>query len=140
MAPMQRLSPGVYRGQGGGLVQSKTGVIPRKPKPQQPQAMPERSVQPMPRGGSGQGMGGLGGGKFPAPMPENKVSPMIPDAMQRPNLDKFQPPGMGNDMSSILGKTHLGDPDLGKLQDIFNQMRQRNAALMNAVDGAREVI
>ena len=90
---MQRLSPGVYRGQKGGLVQSKTGMIPKaKPKApgvgmdiagmankmaggqMKPTNVPNRNVQPMPRGGFGENIfepmprGGFGEGSFQPPM------------------------------------------------------------------------
>ena len=80
MAPMQRLSPGVYRGQDGGLVKSKTGMIPKSPKQlgvgaqladkmangqMQPTPMP-RQTMPQPGGNVNPILGGIKmpGGSF----------------------------------------------------------------------------
>lgn len=143
MAPMERLSPGVYRGQKGGLVQSKTGMIPKaKPKlpgvgqdmankmaggQMKPTNVPNRNVQPMPRGG----------GMF------SDLNKLIGEQPQMPKMPSFQPPGPGPqdllhtmpfngvpqpgkgqpNMQDYLKQFDQGQADVSGLEDLFGRMR-----------------
>lgn len=165
---MQRLSPGVYRGQKGGLVQSKTGMIPKaKPKlpgvgqdmankmaggQMKPTNVPNRNVQPMPRGGFGEGsfqppMNGTRGGFMDLLRQRDGeqqqpnvlggivrpggIPPMNPQGtpQQEPiyNTMPFNgppQPGKGQpNMQDYLKQFDQGQADISGLEDLFGRMR-----------------
>lgn len=160
---MQRLSPGVYRGQAGGLVQSKTGMIPRKPKlpgvgmdvrdmankmaggQMKPTNVPNRNVQPMPRGGFGEGSfqppNVLGGIVRPGGIPpmNPQGTPSQNDLLHTMPFNGAPQPGKGQpNMQEYLKQFDQGQADISGLEGMFGQMRD-NMKLQGLLGGMQKL-
>ena len=106
-AGLQRMSPGVYRNQQGGLVNSKDGAIPGQ-QPQQPQRpsmnVPQPHKMPM---GPGNQMSGIGAGAA-AGMGAGMGVGMSADFANKPYMFPQQQSPFGQDRYSNPGQMYAG--------------------------------